>query len=230
MASKSQIEKLKSIDDKTKYLIFGYNRNLQSQLATYTLFQNVPDLIHFLCILYYLKIDEFEIVDPNIYSVSNNGHTIKCDKGYWKGTAYGSIVIPSTSKFNGKWTIKLDECVKERVMFGISSKILKDTQQALYSHNEYPFYCYSGYLGYKIASKSSQEYGEKVSTGDIIDMHLIIDPDSNKQQLSFCRNGTDFGIAFDEIETGLDIEYRFAVSMYDEGDEFTIVDFRYLYM
>lgn len=202
MTSKLQIERLKCVDDKIIYLIFGYNRNIQSQLPLLTLFQNIPNLIHLLCILYYLKIDEFEIVDPKIYTVSNKGHTIKCDTGYWNGTAYGAMVIPSISKFNGIWTIKLDKCIKQRIMFGISSKILKNTVQALYSHNQYPLYCYSGYLGYKIKSKSSQPYGEKIGIGDIIDMHLIIDPENDKQQLSFCRNGKDFGIAFDHIETG----------------------------
>ena len=146
-----RLKQVKDIDDKAKSLVFGYNKKIKSKLSECNLFQNIPFMIHALCILYYYEIDTFQIADSNYFKLSNNNKTIRRISvlgPYWKHPGgYGSIMIPSTARFNGKWTIKVNNCQKA-ITIGITSNPCKDKHDPLFSfvHGDDIIYSYNGYI------------------------------------------------------------------------------------
>ena len=221
------LKKLEDVDKTTQYLVYGFNRNINGTLGSCKLLEIIPSMIYSLCILYYYEIDTFKIVDLNYLELSDNKKTITKipRKPYKQKGGFGSIVVPSTVNFNGKWTIKVNSC-NDSITIGITSNASKDVHEPLFSTvgGEDIIYSYNGYKGYKHKKHEAMRYGEAIRTGDIIDMHLIIDGD--QQRLSFYKNGKNLGVAFDEIRTGVRIQYRFGVTMRTAGDQITITNFK----
>ena len=222
MSTQTKLKRLKSIDDKTKHLVAGHNRRINKKLGSCNLFQNIPIMIDSLCILYYFEIDYFAIIPTVGIELSNNKQSIINTIGGYRYGGAGSVIVSSTEKFNGKWSVRIDECASGRVTIGLSSSIKYQIEPVHYARD--PHYAYNGYKGYKWSTSGCTAYGKQLRTNDILDIHLIIDGDN--QQVMFYKNKENLGVAFDEIETGHDIKYRLAVSICTKGDKVSIIDFK----
>ena len=106
------------------------------------------------------------------------------------------------------------------MMIGISSKYettSKEFCDAL-DYAQYAYYTYSGEVEYR---SNYKRYGRELNQGDTICMELNL----YEQTLKYDVNGEDFGTAFENIETGEDIHYRFALSICVQG-VVEIIDFQ----
>ena len=228
MALESKLKQLELINDKTNHLVYGYNREMKCKLGNYKLFENIPSMVHSLCMLFYYQMEQFEIYGDDlkcsIYNTSITG--LMPIKSINYQTAYGKFMIASTKKFNGKWTIKLNKCRQGMLAIGITSKVFNNGNKFDYDTSA-PYYAYNGFCGYKWDKGGVEQFGQQYRTNDIIKMHLIIDDEENQQQLSFYKNDEYLGVAFDDIETGKDIAYRLVLWIQDQQDQVTITDFEF---
>ena len=67
----SLLKRLSTIDDKTKYGVYGWIREAEKELKS----SQIPLMISSICILYYHEYDTFEIVPDNT-RISCNGKCI----------------------------------------------------------------------------------------------------------------------------------------------------------
>ena len=83
-----------AVDTMTELSVSGYiriNHKLLSNLSQYRLFQNVPDSIYSLCILYYHIYDHFHTINKHIQLADDN-KTISQTKPFdWQNTCYGEF-------------------------------------------------------------------------------------------------------------------------------------------
>ena len=80
---------IKTIKQSVQDIIYGYIRNIEKINNDYN---NIPELIVFLCLAFYHQFDVFEKYSRN-YTISGDERNIitKSGKGYtWKGVAYCS--------------------------------------------------------------------------------------------------------------------------------------------
>ena len=71
---------LKQIDDKTKYTVFGYIRNIQQLLPSNSQFYIIPDLVIYKCIKFYCWITR----SYRIQTIKNRIKIKKCKKYEYK--------------------------------------------------------------------------------------------------------------------------------------------------
>ena len=112
------------------------------------------------------------------------------------------------------------------LVIGIASKIMFYLNEPFYQDDEFENYSYNICNGYRVTQNMFEQYAMRSNTGDIIEMELNM----NECTLSFCVNGVFQGIAFDDIEKedeqNLEIAYRMALSLEQDKDEITLLDFR----
>eukprot|EP01084_Bolivina_argentea_P174640 302509_1 len=224
------------IDNNTKLSVFGFIRKCENNLKRTNdvyLFHNIPLLIHSLCLLYYHVSDEFEIAGKDI-KISKDHKSIMHPSNWYHNTSYGKIVIQSTAKVIYKWELKIDSNASiqqqkrtpqmlenpDWLMF-IAISASNVTDQGLVSHKEYGYmYCSDGEIR-STRSMIWKQYGSCYDVNDAVGVVL----DLQKKQISFEVNGNVYGVAFENIETNNDIEYRLAVSLRCKHAKVTIKKF-----
>ena len=193
------LEDVKSIDQNTKYTIYGFIRNMQKQISRDNIYYTIPELVIHWILLYFYIADQF---DPeycsNSYQLSANNCTItKLNQD--DSTAFLTKVV---SKGVHKWKFILHKKVSYgNIIIGVwKSKYTKSTQQVVRGAD-----ARGRYYGYYVSHRSLTNGDKSLRNlqyadvdgkdGDIIEMIL----DLNSFKLEYNKNGKSLGIAFDNI-------------------------------
>ena len=119
------LKKLKQIDNRFKYAVFGYVRSMEPQLSHY----NVPVLISYICLSYYYHNEYFAKKGDNV-ELSNNNMTVNKLNVGWNNTTYGNIWIESDIDQIAKWTFKLSSNGAWISILSKDNRINKDCLQS----------------------------------------------------------------------------------------------------
>lgn len=201
-------KQIKFIEQKDKDAVSGYVHKSQTQLPVDQPYYTIPSLIIY-GILYYFY-------DPERFDECCKGLELNEDKtivthtastGDWK-SVYGKTSIPADSKYIYEWQFKILQRPGNGYghhLFGIHSftntnKIIDNDFSCSLMHknsgfNESEFYAICD-TGDKYNNREYDiQFGAKWEAGDVITMIL----DMNKRTLSYRRNKSDFGVAFEDM-------------------------------
>ena len=232
----SYFECLKQIDCKTEYLVSGYFREYQCILSGKNAdnpYYNIPKLSLYVTLSYYAIIEYFEMV-PDTVKLSEEKCCITYNSNnYHYNASYGKILIdPLTDRGIYKWSLKL-KWIKTIVIALVSDT---NCDKSIYQTTiGTPWYALSTSGSLDAEANKNKTFvmdrhylkdGEKLRNGDVICLEFRLD--SDKSYIKFHVNGIDKGIAFksNEIQLNGDIKYRLAITMSNETDSVTIVEFK----
>ena len=205
-------ERIKTIDDRTKLLVFGYIRKS---------FQNSPDLVIFTCLSFYF-IREYFATKGKYTKISSNGNVIEkiTDDG-WGSMAYGNIEITNKNKGIYEWHLDIIDD-KSHIVIGIASGIHISSS----FHGSSKSYGLWSANGNRINTFCrDRTYSKKFGKGSIVIIELDM-THHEKKKLSFIINGKNEGVAFDNVSFKTDdTTYRLAVNMYYPGAKVKIIKF-----
>lgn len=131
-----------------------------------------------------------------------------------RNTAYCAVSVDGQENNKYFWRIKMLKLESSyNVYFGIDSckGFDRPTNGDFTDELWPPHYCFAS-CGMAFSSKATiggMEYGEAWGEGDVIEMVL----DTKQKTLSFFVNGSDQGIAFNNIHLDDSISYHMAISM-----------------
>ena len=164
--------------------------------------------------------------------ISEDKRSITCMEDSYRNTSYGNVDILSMRHIEYKWKIKINAGFGGYISIGISSNDEYDEDYTAWRNDgqyvNYHHYGYNGWGGYIISKKDpyGTRYSEHFAAGDVIDMILNL----KSKELSFCKNGKNLGVAFDNIETTDDLIYRLAISIGEIHTNLTIIEFTEKYL
>ena len=218
-------EKVKRIDERDKFVVSGFVREIENVLPNNNPFYNVTDLIIYLILAFYYEFDEW---DPLFKSnhIKIDGNVVINTFGRKYATVFLKNICKSPNKYHWKFKIKKYDGQHKgwNNLIGIwkintKPPALNDGQHfTSIQHGGYAFI--SSYAKISDASVAGcyvrngnysdrTNYGKRCVEGDIIEMYL----DLKKFELSYSINQKDYGVAFNVKNT----EYRAAV-MIDHKD------------
>ena len=233
------------IDEKTKCLVNGYIRELESEMQSEQRNVNCPQEINDLCTLFahtppeqFVKSGDCLVLDSVDHPLGmKNTATLQCDAkkdSNWK-SVIGEYDVDCKVDTNAvyEWTIFVSA---DLVSIGIVSTKNEDKISGYV--DQYAFSTYEGTTFYalgnggrlehqdkKIAVVKEDRYEDvgKTANGDLIKMTL----DTRQMTLSFNKNGKDIGVAYENIDDGH--TYNLAVSCFTRegftGQFVKLVDF-----
>ena len=104
-----QFERIKSLDEKTKFAVYGFIRISQSLLPSDDPYFNISELIIFIIVAYYAENEVFEINNQRYFEYITKEHRNVFH-------IYGKIRVERNSKHNSifKWVIKTSESFEGR--------------------------------------------------------------------------------------------------------------------
>ena len=113
------LKKLKSIDKRTKYSVYGWIREKGKKLKI----KAVPSIISAICILYFREEEIFNIISDNGIELSENKRMITKigDDAKINNNNYGIIKVNSGSGLICRWDLKAIK-ISDYTMIGIASK------------------------------------------------------------------------------------------------------------
>ena len=216
----TDFKRLDLIDNEIKYAIFGYIRENQHLFASneYNIFNNIPDLIPSLCILYFDFCDFFKtipsvdisFVDGDKKSIVSNKNDEDAYMGY--RPCFGSVIIPSDSNCICKWDLKIINLPNTRgtcIIVGVAST--EYSGRSSYKLGD-KFYIYSNFSWCKDHIQRRTNFRDRrmeiYKTGDIITITL----DLKKKIVSFCNNTSNTKLEID-MEKFEGYDYRLAVGI-----------------
>ena len=136
------LNKIKSIDKITKYIVFGYIHQYEIENDSYFI---MPDLIIYIILIYY-EINEYSTVYGQDIKYDEKTNTLRNIKIQSEGTIYGDINILDENK-NGiiyEWKFKIISNKSKNICIGIDSSnkqfIHNDFSRGNY--NKYAFFAY----------------------------------------------------------------------------------------
>eukprot|EP01084_Bolivina_argentea_P107699 192546_1 len=210
-------DKLKNIENETKYLVFGFLR-----ISSDLLDLNMPDLIIFTCLSFYYISEYFAKPGTNIEISCDGAKITKICSGHWENVTYGNKEITSRSKGIYKWYLKMIKC-RWHIVVGISASTASDA--SFWSGDKYGYWS----TGNKISKNGNCDYGACVRDNDIVCMELDMQSSQGQNTLTFYVDDESQGVAFDGIDFDCNQKYRLAVSIYHptacvELIEFTVMN------
>ena len=217
----------KLIKQKHKDLLRGWTRPSASNAI------NIPDEIIQICILFYLIVEEWnENGKGKTIEIMNESATIcECMDDSYQMIS-GSIICKRNVCTFHRWTLKLLKYnpIKywNNVVGIVDTKrvdpCITDFGDNIKRDGTYFFIGYSkAYLKPQLmkAEGSKFNYGESVNKeNDIIEMVL----DLKRGTLGFIINGTDYGVARDDIQ--IDGEYCMFITVNGKGTSFEILSYK----
>ena len=222
-----QFNVFKSPKNEAKLLVVGYIREFGDELKSSrnsALFQNIPDLITSICVLYYYIDEYFALINEQHTKISNNNTTInKVGYSNWNHSSYGKVIIPSTNDHVYKWYIKINRTNQGQICMGISSSA--SIRESYYYSSDSYNYSIWGRQGKKRSHLMEVPYWNKYSKRFITNDIVVITLDLNEKEMSFDINEEKFGVAFTGIECGKNIDYRFAVTLFETFSSVSIIKF-----
>eukprot|EP01084_Bolivina_argentea_P104656 187398_1 len=213
----------KLIDTKTKNLVYGYIRKNEKLLnGLNIIYSNMPELVMYICLTYYYIGHYFEKLPTCLkaHTELTNGQTtiwkIDLDKCL-NNAVYGNEWINSNAKTKYIWTIKAN---RSRSYGGIGIGIVSNKHHQNIDFDwddKFSYYCSNGgYLA--INGIKTSENGAEYTTDDVFSFIL----DLNEKCIYYHVNGNKKQILFQHVETGEDIKYRFALSLFYLHDSVTV--------
>ena len=209
------LTKIKQIEQKHKYFVHGYIRNMQNIYS----FHIIPALIINLCLLFwYDSTDEF---DPKLtgirIKISNKNKTIKHTNSMGWSTSYGKRIISSINNNTYIWKLKNIQNSTVRIYIGIDNSNAKCINDRFHIKKDEACYAYNAYCGQLFSWNSSEVQSRPMSfegRDRILTMKLVF---NNKDEgiLSF-RPGDDRKefIIWKNITRDKLLQYRLAICMY----------------
>ena len=189
------LSRLKSADDKTKYVVFGYSRTKMNELAV-----EIPMMIQYLFLMYYWIEEKFTIHGKQLQiDSSNKNHIIgnnKTDYSHSYNTVYGNNVIDmnDTSIIEYKWTFEYSNIAPFGTYFGIDSSNNKWINDCIHrdrgnSNEKYYSICINGKiynydLEWWLNSHGYDEEGILHLKLNMKDKSLFFKMDNNKAWMS----------------------------------------------
>ena len=241
MSNAFSLDKIKDVDDDTLYLTSGYLRN-EEKLLNIT----IPEIISVICTLYLYRLEYFTKHGAYI-TLGGDGDTARYTEDSSKmNTVYGSInIVDDGSKYI--WTLKI---LSKGLPAHIDIGICDSNKYFIHCRFGRPGYRYLSHVddyleegfdgdnmsntnyyswdGYSVSNmmKQGRVYlarSRKVfKVNDIVQMEL----DTKEKTIRYSLNGTDLGIAFDQIV--FDYCYNFAVSLGGLNTCVKLVNFEHL--
>lgn len=231
------LKRTREIDAQTKLSVTGYIRlNHKSLFNTnqYALFQNVPDSIYSLCILYLHLQEYFDRIHQS-FRISEDKSTINHKAEFWNNSNYGKFVISSTESCIYKWYLKINykPSSSHQYNIGISSAPY-DTSSAFCwqdkkHYNFWPRFGGGSNAGYDRYSSHKRdtpkfekmEFAKQIEENDILCMELNL----KERNISFYINDENQGVLFKNVDTGKDIEYKLSITLAGNDTSISITNF-----
>ena len=217
------LQKLKSIDKRTKYSVYVWIRNKEKTLGL----RNIPSLISSICILYFRDEEIFNVpvISNKGIKLSKNKKTItKIDEHLdCNNNNYGIIGIESDSELIVQWdlkAIKISDCVA----IGIASKQFPNKKMEHCQDSGcfyYFFYQEAGDVYQMSTDGEDTVYSdEHWMNGDKISIKVDFKEDCMRLFIN------DVAVrGFTNIQKSEDIKYQLFVCLYSIGDTIEITDF-----
>ena len=215
----SSLKKIKSIDQRTKDLAFGYIRE-STQPITYT---TIPMMINNICLLYYhLGIDRFVLSHPEVNISSNNVAAVNPSyRSSGLGIVHGDIIINPRKNPNliAIWTIKINSA---RCVIGIHSMDGGDSIDYPYYQYQYANYAWKDDGGVMVPriGWSYRDY-DCFGKDDVIKMEFIVP----QKKLKFYKNDEETDFEIDNIDLSENYHLMVAFGLKDPENSVEIMDF-----
>lgn len=229
--------RLKYVDDRSKKIIFGYIREIESILSSYT--PKFPEDIKNLCILFYFEFEQFDECSAKLQISSSseykeNDIVEQIESSGWYNV-YGKTIIDPKECPDAiyLWTLLFTKDVtRYQSIFSPPIGIISVQKIKMISFDDYcfsgftgpPFYCWetwnqrarlTGNLG------KGKEYGKQkgLKQDDTVEMEF----DVKNKSLRFYLNGNDLGIAHNDID--LDAKYKLGMSFASKTHKMQLINF-----
>ena len=233
MATKQLFDEIKKIDERTKIIVLGYIRLCQKLLSSKNNpYYNIPELINYLCIIYYHHSEYFTKHGQFIQLNQNNDTITRILKvSNTDNSVYGNILIDAAVNLNiiYSWTFKI---IESSLMFiGIDSSNKKHIGGDFSFFNGDYFYAYGGGDGIGnhgwIYSQITleEEYGDNLKINDELRMEL----NTKNSTMRYFINNIDQGIAFQDIDFDDNKKYYMAICL-TSSSKVKLIDFNQTYI
>ena len=216
MMALRKLKQATNINQREKHLVNGFIR-LGYQY-------DIPVIINYICLLYYLVQDKFD-KHGRFLKVSSKGDIVEqisnCSFLTVYHTVYGKVAVNIKTFKNrtASWEFK----IKDRfIAIGIDSSNYEKTEEFCFGYtnksNNYGWYGGDGHL----YSNSSFKSCEAMQNGDIIRMEL----NGNKRTLKFYKNDKDINLQFNNVD--ISKTYRLAISIYNSTNAVQMIDSEFI--
>ena len=224
------LKALKQIPKRYQFLASSLTKKYEKQLNL----PNIPAIIKYLFILFYIESDEW--IPNNFYLSSNQNKTIKHLKDEHKYSyIYGKVQMKGEQKENViyQWSVRIDNCASQSICIG-----LINTEYVTFMNTEKQSYlayvmntpCHNWF---KRIKEAEQDEFNLFTKSDIENIQKIIDDDLVKIKVNFSTN-KDVKIEFFKNNNlimsynGIKSQYTYQlyIGMNSEGDEATIINFK----
>ena len=227
----TSLKVLKYIDQRTKFVVFGYIREYENKLSLYI---NISPGICYICLAYYFLGEYFEkagnqfIISNDKMTVTKKQESYKYEYSNWNNTAYGKLWINSTIPQIIKWKFKINElgCLSG-ICFCLVSKDNRCNENCMSrdSKKDYPNYGFCNKLLTIInddeAIEEKSDDAEKFEKNDIVLMIF----NTIKREF-YCQNADQINlITIKNIKIGDNIRYKMAIQMYDSFNSVQLIYF-----
>ena len=214
----------------TKYTVFGFIRNTEHLLSNKTtLFQNIPELIYYVCLSYYC-LEPFNKFDPTLFKLSGSWKNIvtRIGDNSWKNAIYGTQWIQSNISQIIIWkfeVIKVSSRLNYMIIGVVSNNHHLSVSKDFDADGSYVFGS-NGYIS--VNGKDKDEYGVYFDDGHKFE--FILDLKSKTIKVNMLINDKPMlkspAILIDNIKTSDSIQYRLAITMYRPLDALKLLDIR----
>eukprot|EP01084_Bolivina_argentea_P033473 61906_1 len=231
-------QRIKLIDKKIVYLIFGFIRQYRNQLPLDNNYYDIPTLVKYTCILFYYLSEYFTSHGRNITLLNDNSmatvNSNTCAAEDYESnyiTIHGNIVVDLSSNMLYEWTIKIIKCVEgetylengDEISIGLTVKDLEYLDSHMIDSNNCAF-CFD-VDGEKESNRPElHKYrASKYGTGDIIKMVF----DTKNAAISYYVNESYQGVAFENVSFTGKLSVCMAISMeVTKGNCVELLDFK----
>ena len=203
MTTQRTFNKLKKTNQKTKDIVFGYNRRRGKQFK-----KQIPEIINYLCLAYYYIYNKLDLsnIDTNFVQLLNGNTLLWTKKDF-------ELILPINGE-NTQWTFQISKLcptiANKIMMIGIAdNETYWYNTYAMKKDLKYGFDWSTAnkikkYTRYKRPLPRSAKkkyrtiatvakYGKQCDVGDIVTMTL----DQRNHELKFKINDKDYGAAWD---------------------------------
>ena len=208
------VKQLKSVDDDYKLFVHGYIREVFIEQLKIS---NIPSSIIDLCIVFSYLLFEWDLQTMGAYMEANE-ETLLVHHTKDEGSNICSKTILDA---NAIYIFKIKVFLHAFGLFGITN--------ADQFANKLKWYCFAldaedgygcgGSSGWKYKSDRRQHALYASKPEDLVEMTF----DKTKGTLSYKVDGTDYGIAWANID--IDKDYKFAAYMWSKSESFQVIDF-----
>ena len=220
-------EGLNYVDIRTYLLVYGYIRMNEKYLEFSC--DSIPLPIYHICLRFYYIVSLFGKHSKSIKIFGNQRNQMILDKVkgasvFGSHTCYSKYWIHSLSKYIITYKIKINQCQIQysTICIGISSDdtIIDDN----FAINKYmlPWYAFDNWGAQRMfnAMRMKQAYHQGFTKNDIITLILNL---KNKTLTIMINDDLDRKHCIENIKTGPDIKYKFAISAWYRGDSLSVI-------